>query len=248
MTGWGSAACSVCGGWVVWVVLRLVWKRQRVVGVALQGSDAVVMRTAQGVADGMGEQRVRADLHEGRVLGAGRGDGLAEPHRVTQVGRPVVGIENDCAAYGVVTGGGDDRDPRRLRRQVGKRRPQLGQYRIDDRMMGGHVHLDAPRQPVLGVHHRDHRIDLLGRPGDHRLARRGIHRHGDLGVVGDQRRGGLPRPAPAAPSRPARPAATSAASGWRSPAARRPGSAPRPPPPRSPRPSNARSPHPGATP
>ena len=78
-----------------------------VVGVALQGSDAVVMGDrVQGVADGVGEQRVRADLHEGRVLGTGRGDGLAEPHRVAQVDHPVVGIE-DRRRAGVVAGGGD---------------------------------------------------------------------------------------------------------------------------------------------
>ena len=35
----------------------------------------------------------------------------------------------------------------------------------------------------------DHRIDLLGQPRDHRLARRDIPRHLDAGVVGDQRRG-----------------------------------------------------------
>ena len=63
-----------------------------------------------------------------------------------------------------------------LRRQVGERRAQLGQDRIDGGVVGGHVDLDAPRQPVLGVHHRDHRIDLIGRSGDHRLTRRGIHR------------------------------------------------------------------------
>ena len=83
---------------------------ERVVGVALQGSDAVVMRASQGVGDGVGEQRVRADLHEGGVVGAGGGDGLAEPHRLAQVGHPVLGIENDCAGCGVVMGGGDDRD------------------------------------------------------------------------------------------------------------------------------------------
>ena len=44
---------------------------ERVVGVALQGSDAVVMRAFQGVGDGVGEQRMRADLHEGGVVGAG---------------------------------------------------------------------------------------------------------------------------------------------------------------------------------
>ena len=102
-SGWGSGGCSVCGGWTVWVVLRLVWKRQRVVGVALQGADAVVMRTAQGVADGVGQQRVRADLDEGAVLGAGRGDGLAEPHRVAQVGRPILGVETGTRRSGVVT-------------------------------------------------------------------------------------------------------------------------------------------------
>ena len=147
-----------------------------------------------------------------------------------------------------VVGRADQRDPRRLRGQVGQRRPQLGQYRINGRVVGGHIHLDAPRQPVLRAHHRDHRIDPLGRPGDHGLARRGIHRQGDFGVVGDQRRGGFPGPTPAAPSRPARPAGPSTATGWRSPATPRPGSAPRPPPPRSPHPSNARSPHPGVTP
>ena len=42
-------------------------KRQRVVGVALQGADAVVVNLGQGVGDGVGEQRVRADLHEGAV-------------------------------------------------------------------------------------------------------------------------------------------------------------------------------------
>ena len=73
--------------------------------------------------------------------------------------------------------------------EVGKRRPQLRQYRIDGRMMRRHIHLDAPRQPALGVHHRDYGIDLLRRPGDHDLARRGIHRQGQVGVAGDQRLG-----------------------------------------------------------
>ena len=166
-------------------------ERQRVVGVALQGGDAVVVRVAQRVADGVGEQGVRADLDEGAVLGARRGDGLAEPHRVTQVGRPVVGIESATAADGLVTGGADDRNGRRPRRQAGQRGAQLRQHRINGRMMRGHVHLDAPRQPVLGVHHRDHGLDLIGRAGDHGLARGGIHRQAHFGVVGDHRlRGG----------------------------------------------------------
>ena len=53
----------------MWVVLRLVWKVSGVVGVALQGPDAVVMgRRLQGVGDGMGQHRVGADLDEGGVV------------------------------------------------------------------------------------------------------------------------------------------------------------------------------------
>ena len=64
-----------------------------VVGVALQGSDAVVMSAGQDVFDGVGEQRVGADLDESGVVLAGGGDGLAEADGVAQVGRPVVGVE-----------------------------------------------------------------------------------------------------------------------------------------------------------
>ena len=56
-------------GWVlgVWRVdgvggVEVGVESQRVVGVALQGSDAVVMHASQGVGDGVGEQRVGADL------------------------------------------------------------------------------------------------------------------------------------------------------------------------------------------
>ena len=64
------------------------------------------MRAAEGVCDGVGEQRVRADFDEGAVVLAGGGDGLAEPHRVAQVGRPVVGVEHRCVP-GAVDGGDD---------------------------------------------------------------------------------------------------------------------------------------------
>ena len=57
-------------------------KRDGVVGVARQGAEAVVMLLAQGVGDGMGEQRVRADLDEGAVALPGRGNRLAEADRV----------------------------------------------------------------------------------------------------------------------------------------------------------------------
>ena len=196
-------------------------ERQRVVGVALQRPDAVVMRLAQRVADGVGQQRVRADLHEGAVLGARRGDGLAEPHRVTQVGHPILGIESGTAA--AVSAGGDDTESSAAaapnRPAPHATRAVSDQWSDDGRPRPPRC--AAPTGP--GLHHRDHRIDLIGRPGDHGLARRGIHRHAHLGVVGDQRLGGCRRPTPAAPSRPARPAAPSTSSGWRSPATPRPG-------------------------
>ena len=59
------------------------------------------MRVAEGVGDGVGEQRVGADFDEGGVVLAGGGDGLAEADGVAQVGRPVVGVEQRCAARAV---------------------------------------------------------------------------------------------------------------------------------------------------
>ena len=53
-------------------------------------------------------------------------------------------------------------------------------------MMRGHIHLNTPRQPIPARHHRNHRIHLLGRPSDHRLPRRGIHRHPHLRIIGNQ--------------------------------------------------------------
>ena len=111
-----------------------------------------------------------ADFHEGRVVRAGGRHGLAEPHRIAQIGHPVVGIERRRYAVGS-TDRADQRDRRGHRRQIRKRAAQLGQDRSIGRMMRRDVNLDAPRQPALGVDHRDHRIDLLGRPGDHSLIR-----------------------------------------------------------------------------
>ena len=68
MGGCGSGGCGVCGGRVVWVALRLRVEGEGFVGVALQGSDAVVMSAGQGVGDGVGEQRVGADFDEGGVV------------------------------------------------------------------------------------------------------------------------------------------------------------------------------------
>ncbi len=52
--------------------------------------------------------------------------------------------------------------------------------------MRGHIHLDATRQQALRVDHRDRRVDLLGRARDHRLLRRGIHRHRHVRILPDQ--------------------------------------------------------------
>ncbi len=92
-----------------------------VVGVALQGPDAVVMDLAQRVADRVGQHRMRTDFHEGGVVGAGGGDGMTESYRVAQIGRPMVGVENHCPACAVVVGGGDDRNGRAAGRQVSER-------------------------------------------------------------------------------------------------------------------------------
>ena len=65
-----------------------------VVAVAHQGSDAVVMNPGQGVADRLGDQRMRAHLHERRMIGTGRSHRAAELDRIIQqVERPIVGID-----------------------------------------------------------------------------------------------------------------------------------------------------------
>ena len=83
-------------------------ERDSVVGVTRQGAQAVVMLVTgvgilKGVGDGLGENRVWADLDERAVGGAGGGDGVAEPDRVAQIGHPVVGIEL-CCLTGVLDG------------------------------------------------------------------------------------------------------------------------------------------------
>ena len=63
-------------GWVrgVWGIagvggVEVGVEGERVVGIALQGPDAVVMgRRPQGFGDGMGEHWVRADFDEGGVV------------------------------------------------------------------------------------------------------------------------------------------------------------------------------------
>ena len=99
-------------------------------------------------------------------------------------------------------------------------------------VVGGHVDIDAPGQPIVLLHRRDHSIHHLGRSGDHRLARGGVDGQGHLGMVGDQRLGAgrvqfqqRHRTLPGQPRHQLRP-------GGDHPQSRRPPTAPRPPPPR----------------
>ena len=93
--GCGSGGCAVCGGWLVWVVLRLVWKLDRVVAVARAACRAVVVVAPTPGCRVMAWVSIGCGLISMKVawFGAGRGDGLAEPHRVAHVGDPVLGVE-----------------------------------------------------------------------------------------------------------------------------------------------------------
>ena len=205
--GWGSGGCSVAGGWVVWVVLRLVWK-VRVSGVSRVSVPRAWwwasprVSVIAWVSSGCGLISTNV-----AVSGARSRDRLGEAHRVAQVGHPVVGVKG--RGLRVQRHGGDHRDGRRRGRQIGQRGPQLGQDRIDDAVMRGHIHLDPAGQPILGGHHRDHRIDLR------QVARRspsGAVRHAPPPTPRDSRRSAprwRRRPTPAAPSHPHPPTATS---------------------------------------
>ena len=132
----------------------------------------------------MGQQRMRADLYEVAVLGAGGVYGLAESNRVAKIGHPVVGAEKWCSAG--VFGGADHWDGRTGGSQVGQRGAQLGQDRVDRGVVRGDVDLYPAGEQTLSVHFGDQCVDLLGRPRDHSLARRGVDGDGDVGMVGDQ--------------------------------------------------------------
>ena len=145
-----------------------------VVGVPLQRSEAVLVMVpdlgvGQGVRDGLGEQRVRADLNEGAVGGAGGGDRVAEPDRVAQVGCPVFGVELRC--FTGVFNGGEERDDREAGLQVGQRGGQLRQDRVHHGVVGGHVDVHPAGEGVLCRRPGDHGLNGLDRPGHHRLAR-----------------------------------------------------------------------------
>ena len=139
---------------------------------------------AQRLVDRVGQQRVRADLDEGAVIGGRRLHGPTEPDRVAQVRHPVFGAEYRCVAG--IFGGVDDRDGGADRIQIRQRGAQFREDRIDGGVMGGHVDLDAAGQQALGIHLGDQFVDQIRGPGNHRLVRRRVHRDGDVGVVGDQ--------------------------------------------------------------
>ena len=67
--GGARVGVGVSGGWRVWVVLRLVWN----VTVSWVSRCSVPRLwwwvVAEGVGDRVGQQRVRADLDEGAVVG-----------------------------------------------------------------------------------------------------------------------------------------------------------------------------------
>ena len=51
------------------------------------------MDALEALVDRVAQQRVRAHFDEDGVLDAGRRHGLGEPHRIAEVGHPVLGIE-----------------------------------------------------------------------------------------------------------------------------------------------------------
>src|ERR1700733_8872248 len=114
------------GGWVGGVGgVEAGAESDGVVAVALQGTDAYVLASVLGavqrVADGLSEQGVGADLDEGVVIGSRSGDGLLEAHRIAHVRGPVLGVECRVGLQ-VFISGGDDRNGRWPRSQIGQLR------------------------------------------------------------------------------------------------------------------------------
>ena len=143
---------------MVRTVLRLVRKVMVSSRVALQGADAGVLASVlgavQGFADGLGQQRVCADFDEGVVIGSGGGDGLLEAHRVAHVGGPVLGVEGRVGVE-VFVGGGDDRNGRGPRGEIGQLRAHRGLQGVHGRVVRGHFDIDPAGELVLRAHPGD---------------------------------------------------------------------------------------------
>lgn len=149
---------------------------QGVVGVALQRAHDQIVgtvigrigRAVEGVADRVGQQRVRADLDEHVVIGTGPGDGLLEVDRVAHVGRPVLGIEDGARnrpRTQVGVGGRDDRDGGLSRGEIGQLATHLRLQRIHGRVVRGHLDAHSSAVAVALTHRLDERVDLLRRSG-----------------------------------------------------------------------------------
>ncbi len=163
-----------------------------VVGLALQGAQTVVMlvgdvRVVEGVGDGLGEHRVRTDLDEGAVVGAGGCDRIPEPDRIAKVGDPVIGIELRCVAG--VLDGGDHRNDREAGNQIPQGFLQPRKDRVHHRVVGGDLHIHSAGEDIALPRGIDDGVHRRGRTGDHRLTRGRVHRHAHRRMVGDQRLG-----------------------------------------------------------
>ncbi len=185
--------------WGVQGGVEVAAERDGVIGIALQRPDsregapaAVRVCGLQRVGDGLGQQRVCADLDEG-VVGAvraveGMRDGLLEAHRVAHIGGPVLGVENRLGRR-VFVSGGDDRNGWCPRGEIGQFRTHPGLQRIHGRIVRGHFDIHPAGEAVLGPHPGDQLVDLSGGPGDHGLARGVVDPQSHLRVVGDERFG-----------------------------------------------------------
>ena len=131
---------------------------------------------------------MRADLDEGAVVGAGGGDGLAEPHRVAHIGHPVVGVEERCVTG--ILDRGDHRDGREPGTRSASASRSSGRIGSIIAVWEATSMLTRRANMFCSRRRGDDGVDRVGRSGDHGLTRRGIHRHRHPGVVGDQRLGG----------------------------------------------------------
>ena len=142
----------------------------RVVTLARQRPDAVVVIGFEGLGDRVGQRRVRADFDEGGVLLGGGGDGLVQAHRLPHVGDQ---YRHPASAWRRCVGcGGDERDRRRLRRQIGQRRAKSRQDRVHQRGVRGDFHVHPPREALLRARRRRSPRGPGHRTGDHGLPRR----------------------------------------------------------------------------
>ncbi len=199
-----------------------------VVAVARQRAQAVMVRGPKGLGDGVGQDRVGADLDERGVLGGGGGDGLAEPAPAGARWRPSSRRRGRAPS-----------PPGRRWTRTGSSAARGARSASAARSSGRIGSISAVWEATSMLTRRAKRSCAVtaamtastgvGRAGDHGLARRDVTRRPDARVVGDADSAVARRRVRGARRRPGRPAGTSAATGGRSPAARRPGSARRPP-------------------